>query len=210
MEKSNKIKKLYFASSNKAKLKRLQTILAEVDKNIKIELVPDYIDVEEKGKDVLENAVMKVLPYKSKYKIPVLGMDTAVFFEGEDFDPTHIKRVALKGMDESKLSQKEIAEKIKDFYVKLAKKYGGEKEFYFEDGWAILFPDGSIEKISYKREYIMTDKIRGQLDIFFPMRSLYIVKATKKSPTEQTLEEELLELKPQIEAFKKLLKFIYN
>lgn len=198
--------KVYFASKNKSKLRRMNKIFKKIDEEIVIESVPELIEVEENGQDVLENSLQKILPYKNKYCCPVIAGDTAVFFEGEKFDPTHVKRICLGEEDESKLSQQEIGERMKNFYINLAKKYGGQKEFYFEDGWAVLFPDGTYRQIKYQRDYILTDKLQGEFDIFFPLRSLYLVKSTGKNIFEQTEEDYFKEFALQINAFKKLFK----
>ncbi|MGD9276473.1 MAG: non-canonical purine NTP pyrophosphatase [Candidatus Pacearchaeota archaeon] len=198
--------KVYFASSNKSKIERMKKIFSIVNPEIVVKRVPELVDVEENGRNVLENSLQKVLPYKDKYNCPVISGDTAIFFGGEDFDPTHIKRICLNGEDESKLTQKEIAEKFKNFYVSLAKKYGGRKDFYFEDGWSVLFPDGEIKQIRYKREYVLTDKLQGELNVYFPLRSFYLVKVTGKNVFEQTEEDWLEEFKPQIEGFGKLFE----
>ena len=195
--------KIYFASGNKAKLERLKKVFAAAGLGIEIELVPDFVDVEETGKNVLENSLQKILPYKNKYSCPVIAMDTAAFFDGEDFDPTHMKRICLDGKDGKDFTQEEIADMIKNFYANIAKKYGGEKDFYFEDGWTILFPDGSYKQDSYKREYILTDKLHGELDIYFPMRSLYLVRSTCKNPCEQNDNDWAKEFEGQINLMKK-------
>jgi leucyl-tRNA synthetase len=197
-------KKIYFASKNKSKLKRLRKIFFKVNPEIKVEFVPDFIEVEENGKDVLENSLQKVLPYKKKYLYPVIAGDTAVFFEGENFDPTYVKRICLKGEEESKLSQEKIASRMKEFYIDMAKKYGGKKDFYFEDGWTILFPTGFYKQYKYKREYLLTDKLQGELDIYFPLRCLYIVKPTGKNIYEQTEKDWEKEFFPQIKSFREL------
>ncbi len=198
--------KVYLASRNKSKLRRMNKIFQRINSNIIIEVIPELIEVEENGKDVLENSLQKILPYKNKYPCPVIAGDTAVFFEGEIFDPTHVKRICLGEEDESKFTQQEIGERMKNFYINLAKKYGGQKEFYFEDGWTVLFPDGSHRQIKYKRNYILTDKLQGEFDMFFPLRSLYLVKATGKNIFEQTEEDYFKEFALQIDAFKKLFK----
>ncbi len=200
--------KMYFASTNKSKLRRLQKLFSKISPSVKVEIVPDLVDVEENGKDVLENSLQKVLPYKNKYDCPVIAGDTAVVFDGEDFDPTHVRRVCLKGEDEKNLTQRQIAEKMKDFYINIAKKYGGAKEFYYEDGWAVLFPDGNYKQIKNKREYILTDKLQGDLDIYFPMRCLYLSKASGKNVFEQTEEDYFKEFEPQISALTKLFKVV--
>ena len=95
---------------------------------------------------------------------------------------------------------------MKNFYINLAKKYGGQKEFYFEDGWTVLFPDGNYKQAKYKRECLLTDELKGELDIYFPIRSLYIIKATGKRVFEQTEKEYFKEFASQVDAFKKLFK----
>lgn len=197
--------KIYLASGNQHKLTRLQKIFKKVDPEIKIELVPEYIDVEETGQDGTANSLLKVLPYKGKYEYPVLAGDTAVFFEGENFDPTHVRRTALEGHDESTLTQEEIAQKMINYYIKLANKYGGQKDFYYTDYWTILFPDGEIKQINYQRHYTLVNQITKPIDIYMPMRNIYIVPATGKSPIHQSDEEFYLEFQPQIESMKKLL-----
>jgi len=198
--------KIYVASNNNSKLRRMKKIFSVINPNIIVERVPEIIDADENGRDVLKNSLQKVLPYKDKYDCPVIAGDTAVFFDGETFDPTRVKRICLEGTDVSKLTQQEIGERMKNFYINLARKYGGRKEFYFEDGWSVLFPEGEIKQTMYKREYTLTDKLQGELDIYFPLRSLYIVKGTGKNIYEQTEEEWEKEFAPQIEAFRGLFK----
>ena len=70
--------KVYFASTNKSKLRRLQKLFSKISPNVKVEIVPELVDVEENGKDVLENSLQKVLPYKNKYDCPVIAGDTEV------------------------------------------------------------------------------------------------------------------------------------
>ena len=87
--------KVYFASTNKSKLKRLQKLFSKISSKVKVEVIPELIEVEENGKDVLENSLQKILPYKNKYDCPVIAGDTAVVFDGENFDPTHVKRICV-------------------------------------------------------------------------------------------------------------------
>ncbi|MBU0648111.1 hypothetical protein KJ855_02935 [Patescibacteria group bacterium] len=197
--------KIYLASSNQHKLTRLQKLFKKIDPAIEIELVPEYIDVEETGQDGIENSLLKVLPYKGKYKYPVLASDTAAFFASENFDPTHVRRITLAGHDESKLTQEEIAHKMLDYYIELANKYSGQKDFYYTDYWTALFPNGTTKQINYRRHYTLTNKITKPLDIYMPMRNLYISPLTGKSPILHSEEEYYIEFKPQINAMKKLI-----
>ena len=207
-------KTVYFASGNKSKFKRLKPLFKKINPKLKIKLVPDYIDAKEDGKDGFENSLKKVMLYKGKYDCPVIAMDTAVFFEGpsfakasegmEDFDPLCPKRSCLEEGDEDRLNQEQIAEKMLNFYKNIAKKNGGEKEFYYEDYWTILLPDGNYKQIKYKREYILTDKQEGKLNIYFPMRNLYYSKITGKRFFENTDEDFFKEFECQTNALKEL------
>lgn len=65
-------------------------------KGIKIEKIPDMIEVQETGNTPLECALQKLEVYKDKnIDVPVLTADTAVYFEDQDFDPTHVRRAAI-------------------------------------------------------------------------------------------------------------------
>ena len=195
---------LYFASSNQGKLIRLQKLFSRIDPNLPIELVPNFVEVEENGRDGRENSLKKILPYVGKYSHPVISQDTAVFFAEENFDPTHVRRIALGEKNEQDLSQEQIAGLMEKFYINLANKYGGQKDFYYTDYWTLLQPDGQILPGENKREYILTSKPHGSIDIYLPMRHLYISKTTGKYICDQNEEEYFQELSPQIVALKKL------
>ncbi len=196
---------LYLASSNQGKLTRLQKLFSRINSNLKIELVPDYVEVEENGRDGRENSRKKILPYVGQYSHPVISQDTAVFFAREDFDPTHVRRAALGEKNEKDLTQAQIAALMEKFYIDLANKYGGQTDFYYIDYWTLLQPDGQIIQLENKREYTLTNQPHGPIDIYLPMRHLYISKTTGKYICDQNEEEYFQELSPQTVALKKLL-----
>lgn len=174
---------MYFASGNAGKLARLQKVFSRIDKNISIELVPEYVDVHETGTTPLENALQKLEPYKIRQRqFPIIANDIALHFEGIDFDPTHVKREALKfyGRTEADSTQEEVAKMMNDFYKKLALDNGGKLDFYYQDSWAILYPNGEIKTGEFRREYTLTTEEYGPLDIHLPMRNLFLSKLTGK------------------------------
>jgi len=70
--------------------------------------------------------------------------DTGVYFEGgQDFDPTHVRRAAIEsiGGNEVDMSKEEIGQAMFDFYKERATKVGGKIDFYYQDGFAVLFPN---------------------------------------------------------------------
>ena len=198
-------KKLYIASNNQAKIDRFKKLFTKINPDIKVEQVPKHVEVVEDGKSGFENACKKVEVHKGKYNFPVLGLDTAVIFENEDINPLEAKRVALNGVDETTLSQEEIAEKLLEFYQGIAKKNGGEKEFNYVDYYALLMPDGEIKKAECSRTNILTTESKGDLDIYFPMRNLYYSKITGKRHFESNDEDYFEEFQMIIQTLKTLL-----
>lgn len=199
--------KVFLASGNTQKLERLQKVFSRIDTKTTIEKYSDIIEVEENGKNAMENALKKLEPYinltlplssqerEQKFPYPILTCDSEIHFEGRDFDQTHVRRVALEklGKKESECSQQEIAQAMNDFYCDLATKNGGKLDFYYIDAWAMLLPNGEIKTHQYKRFYTLTDTPKGDLDIYFPMRNLYISKDTGKYAVDETDEDFFIE-----------------
>ncbi len=202
--------KIYLASGNKNKLTRLQKVFTALDNGVQIDQVPNPVDVVEDGETSLENAIQKLEPYKERdNKYPVLSCDSSVFFPGMDFDPTHVRRISLDaaGVREEDLEQPEIAEIMMNFYKDIAHKAGGKLEFYYIDSWALLMPDRTIKTHEYKRCYTLTDEEKGERDIYFPMRWLYISKKTGKYAYETTDDDFFVEFSDQIDAMRDLFSY---
>jgi hypothetical protein len=138
--------------------------------------------------------------------------DTAVYFENQDFDPTHVRRAAIQasGRVESELTKMQIAELMIAFYTDIARKAGGKVDFYYVDAFAVLFPNGEIKTQEYKREYTLTDELKGEIYPDVPMRSLYISKVTGKRASETMMQDYLQEFACQAEAFSELFGFGKN
>ncbi len=201
LEKTQKI--VYFSTSNEAKIKRLQKTFSLFDKDFKVLKIPNYIDVEENWKSLEEISRDKLKPYlNKKYDYPIIGLDTGMYIEGTNLDPLKPKRNVLEKIwkKEDDLSQEEIGKLMNNFYRNLAKENGWKINFYFKDCFSILI-NGKIETKSIKREYILTDKPKGELDIFVPIRNLYISKKTNKYVFESNDNDFKLEFEDQINFF---------
>ncbi len=199
---------LYLASGNQQKLERLKKVFSRLNPNTHIEKYPFLKDVQETGKDSLENANQKMQPYlNEKRDFPIITCDSEIHFEGRDFDATHIKREALKsiGKTEEDCTQQEVGKIMNDFYRDLAAKNGGKFDFYYIDSWVILFPSGEKKEYQYKRFYTLTDTPKGELDAYFPMRNLYISQNTGKYAIDETEEDFFIEFTNMANAMKSLL-----
>lgn len=205
---SLKYRKFYLATTNRSKIERMTKIFRwiseEIGEEIKLEAVPELIDVDETEPTLEENSLKKALAYKGKYQLPIISLDSGMFIDNEEIDSVKIKRNALEGTDESKLTEDEIYQKMLKYYQKIAEKHGGKADFYFKDVYTILFPDGSRKQTSSVRHCTLTAIPKGYVPQF-PIRSLYISKATGKRPAEQTEEDEKKEFRPICDAIVKLI-----
>ena len=201
---NTKYKKFYLATTNKAKVERMMKIFRWISSDIRLDMVSTMADVEETEPTLEGNSLKKALAYKGKYTRPVISLDSGVFIDGEEIDPVKVKRNALHGEPESKFTEEQISQKIQNYYRDIAKKHGGRADFYFKDVYTILFPDGTHKQVAPVRHYILTTIAKGPLTQF-PLRALYISKATGKRPFDQTEDDEKNELKPVVKAIKELI-----
>ena len=182
--KKNYPKKIYIATSNKSKLERCERIFSFIDKKIKIEIIPNFVEVEENGKTNCENSFLKLKPYlKLKSKFPIITHDSEIHFSNQEFNPSHIKREVLKqnNLSDENISQEKIALLMKNFYRNLAKKNGGKLDFYFSDSFSILNPNGEIKKFKSIREATLFNKEFCELNIYYPLQCIYKNKITRKN-----------------------------
>ena len=214
-EENENEKILYYATSNETKLKRVQMLVSFFDRKIKVLQVPNFIEVEENEKTLLENSQKKLKPYLDKnLKFPILSLDTGIFMSGSKVDPIKPKRSILEMFkkNEKDLSKKEISKIMFEFFTDLAKEKnqkGEEYKFYFEDCFSILF-DGKIESFSYKRHSILMAEPKGKLDEYFPLLNLYVDDKTKKYYADKNEKDFKIEFEEEIDFLKNELENIFN
>ena len=103
--------------NNPAKIKTYSNKLKE--KGINLKSLVDLninIEIEENGKDSIENAIIKAKGYYEFAKIPTIGMDNSLFIEGiadSEQPGTHVRRINGK-----RLTDKEMIE----YYTRASKK----------------------------------------------------------------------------------------
>ncbi len=198
--------KVLLATNNKGKLERYRKLLAGTDIELLIpaDLGIDVIDVEETGKTLAENAILKASAYLGKVDFPILANDTGFYVEGDGFIAAP-KRFALGGKQEKELSQEEIAEYMMEFWKAIAEKHGGEVDAAFPETFALVYPDGTVRTEESRREILLTNREFGPVHLTLPIRSLYISKDTRKPALTHTPEEEEQELLPVRTALLSLL-----
>lgn len=186
MNNGNKMKKLLFATSNPAKVERFSKKLLE--KGIEIISLKDIneeVEVDENGKNAVENALIKAKAYSKIIDIPVMAMDDNLYLENvpsEKQPGTYVRRVNGK-----RLSDEEMIE----HYISLVKEFGkdGKLNCRWLYGMAIIF--NGKEKIYTwsKEDFYMVDKPSDKRDLGYPLNSISINKKLNNYFTDITKEE---------------------
>ena len=202
--------KVFLATNNGGKIERFKNLLKQVDKEIEVytpgDLSIEIINIEESGKNLAENARLKAQAYFGKVDMPILSNDTGFYIEGEGFVDAP-KRIALGDTDENTLSKEEISKKLLNFWKGIATKHGGKVDAAWVEAFVVLYPNGEIKEADSRREEVLTDQEFGIPHIQYPVRALYYSKDTNKPAVQHTKEEEILEMKPVINALSKVLGF---
>ena len=204
---------ILLSTNNQGKIDRFKKLLKHIDSGIKLhspkELGIKVFQVEELGATLAENAELKARAYFAKTDMPILSNDTGFYVEGEGFVIAP-KREALGEFGQKILTEKEIAEKLLNFWKGVASKHGGEVSAAWIESFAVIYPDGNIKRADCRREIILTNREFGKSHIHMPIRALYYSKTTNKPAIQHTEEEEILEMKPVIEALTEILKISKN
>lgn len=199
--------KILLATNNQGKVDRYRKIAKEINENISL-LTPNDLnltleEVEEDG-ELEENARKKALAYLGKTKLPVLANDAGFYVEGMGL-VKNPKRIAIDP-EEKGITKQDIYNKVIEYWINVAKNHGGEVDAAWVDAFALVLPNGEIYDRGARREIVLTDKIFGEAHIQFPIRALYISKATNKPAVLHTDEEELFEIIP----IKESLDFLFK
>jgi len=197
--------KILLATTNDAKIKYYGTRLEE--KGIDLVTLKDLkidIDVDETGKDPIENAVIKARAYNEISHLPTIAIDDGLFLENvpEEIQPgTHVRRIGNK-----RLNDQEMIE----YYINLVNQYGidGKLDGYFLKGVAIVDKDHTYT-FDFKSYRHFTNRQSKLLDKGYPLDSIQIVPPLNKFKCELTKEEEEATLgMEKIEIFAFILKTI--
>ena len=178
--------KCLFATTNKAKIRYYVTKLREL--GIEIVTLEDLniaCDVDEMGRDPVENAVIKARAYYELSGMPTIALDDGLFLEGvpDHIQPgTHVRRVNGK-----RLNDKEMI----DYYIGLVNQYGdnGALKGYFLKGVAIV-DQNSVYTFDYKAKRCFTNKQSQVIDQGYPLASIQIISPFNKFKSELTKKEE--------------------
>ncbi len=178
--------KYLLATTNKAKIRYYGTKLKK--RGIEIITLEDLnieCEVDETGKNPIENAIIKASVYHELSGLPTIALDEGLFLEGvpDSIQPgTHVRRVNGKRLNDSEMI---------DHYIDLVNKYGndGILNGYFLKGVAIVNRD-STYTFDYRANRQFTNKQSEVIDDGYPLASIQIISSLNKFKSELTEDEE--------------------
>ena len=176
--------KVLFATTNPAKVKRYASKLEK--KGIEVLTLKDIdlkLDVEETGKNAIENAYLKAKAYYDATGIASIGLDNNLFIEElpEDKQPgTHVRRVNGKELTD---------EEMIEYYTNLVKEHGGKLTAKWVYGMVIYDGKESKQYTWAKDHFYFVDKPCEKRNPGYPLDSISIMPEYNKYFVELTQEE---------------------
>ena len=183
------MKQVLFATGNPTKAKRFSKGLQE--KGIEVITLKDIdteVEVEENGKDAIENALIKARAYSKVVDIPVFAMDDNLYMENvpEDKQP---------GMFVRRINGKRLTdEESLEYYINLVKEYGtdGKITCRWVYGMAVINNGKESTYTWSKEDFYMVDTKTDKINPGYPLNSISINKKLNKYFTDITEEDKLL------------------
>lgn len=173
-----------FATKNPAKVKKYKDGLEK--KGIKLLTINDVnvdINIDESGKNCIENAYLKAKAYYDATGIVSIGMDNTLFIEGfpDDKQPgTHVRRVNGKELTDEEMIK---------YYSSLVKDVGGKVTAKWVYGMVVC-GDNIYETYTWnKDEFYLVDKVSNIRNPGYPLDSMSIDKRVNKYFVELTNED---------------------
>ena len=176
--------KVLFATTNPAKVKKYKEKLEE--KGIELITLKDLdfkIDINENGKNAIENAYIKAKAYYDATKMPTIGMDNNLFIDGlpEEKQPgTHVRRINSKELNDDEMIE---------HYTNLVKEYGNKLTAKWVYGMVVCSNNGVKEYSWSKSHFYFIDKPCEKRNPGYPLDSISIIPEYNKYLVELSDED---------------------
>lgn len=197
------MKKVLFATGNESKAKRFKKGLLENDiEIITLNDIEKNIDIEENGKDAIENALIKARAYVNVYDLPVFAMDDNLYIDDipEDKQPgMYVRRVNGKRLNDNEMIE---------YYSNLAHEYGknGKLTCRWVYGIAVI-KDGKESTYTWSKEdFYIVDKPSNKINSGYPLNTISINKKLNKYFTDMTEEDKIVAQENEND----VVKFLYD
>ena len=178
--------KVLFATTNLAKVEKYKKALEE--KGIELITINDLdfkLNIDENGKNAIENAYIKAKTYYDATKIPTIGMDNCLFIEElpEENQPgTHVRRVNGKELTDDEMIE---------YYTNLVKQYGGKLTAKWVYGIVIYNGKETKEYSWNKSHFYFVDKPCEKRNPGYPLDSISIMPEFNKYFVELKEEDKI-------------------
>lgn len=181
------MKKVLFATGNPSKAKRFSKGL--LDKGIEVITLKDIekdIEINEDGKNAIENAIIKAKAYAEVVDMPVFAMDDNLYLENvpEEKQPgVFVRRVNGKRLTDEEMLQ---------HYTGLVKEYGkeGKLDCKWVYGMTIINEKKEISTYTWEKGgFYFVEKISDKIRAGYPLDSISINKKLNKYFTDITPED---------------------
>ncbi len=176
--------KVLFATTNPAKVKKYADELAK--RGIELKTIKDIginLNIEENGKNAIENAYIKAKTYYDKTGITTIGMDNNLYIEGlpQDKQPgTHVRRVNGKELTDDEMLE---------YYTNLVHRYGGKLTAKWVYGMVIYNGKEEKEYSWSKSNFYLVDKPCEKRNPGYPLDSMSIMPECNKYFVDLTKED---------------------
>ena len=176
--------KVLFATTNPAKVKKYADELAK--RGIELKTIKDIginLNIEENGKNAIENAYIKAKTYYDKTGITTIGMDNNLYIDGlpQDKQPgTHVRRVNGKELTDDEMLE---------YYTNLVHRYGGKLTAKWVYGMVIYNGKEEKEYSWSKSNFYLVDKPCEKRNPGYPLDSMSIMPECNKYFVDLTKED---------------------
>ena len=176
--------KVLFATTNPAKVKAYAEELKKI--GIEVITIKDLgieLNVNENGKDAIENAYIKAKAYYDETKMITIGMDNNLFFENipEEKQPgVYVRRVNGKELTD---------EEMIEHYSKLAYDNGGKIVASWVYGMVIYNGEKKKSYTWKKSNFYLVDTPSNKRNPGYPLDSISILPEANKYFVDLTKEE---------------------
>lgn len=183
------MKQVLFATTNESKSKRFQKELFERDiEMLTLKDVDFSIEVEEKGKNATENALIKAHAYASFTNLPIMAMDDTLYLENvpsEKQPGMYVRRVNGKRLTD---------EEMINHYTNLVREYGKDNRLVarWVYGMALIVHGEEFTYTWSSSDFYLTTIPSAITFPGYPLESISINKKLNKYGTELTEEDKLL------------------
>lgn len=176
------MKKILYATGNKYKIESMKKRLEGMDiEIISLNELNINIKVNENGKTVTENAMIKAQACYKIAKIPTIAGDTALYIKEFEKQP---------GLYVHRINGKELTmEETQDYYVEALKKVGGESEAYYHTALAIIKDGQEYTKEIREDTFIFTSKVSDKPSKYDGLSRIQIDPKLQKYICELTEED---------------------